>query len=265
MQMTLKAYIKNPAGEGSRTHMVGQAEAAKAMYTDKYNKMMLKTAGALEHKMYKNEDGTRYILLIKLPSESINGIVYDVGIEFYTKDDVDVKRTNLDEYFIRFFSNDPNFTYTYAYTFKKNKMIIPELESKLDPRSLKERPKVTNPHTEIGYCKSLYLAQLFFDMKGLTNKALWYNAPKISASALRSGVMATANKLVQVERLRKLQSIAKKGSIHIGDVNDLDNLDFKVKQAKSVKDAQDTMQRIYAGKTKPIRKVGFVRKVKRIG
>lgn len=262
MAMTLASYIKNPSGGRTRAHMVGQSEAAKAVYTDKYNKIMLKTAGAIEYKLFRAPDDSRFIMILKIPSESIPDLTYDVGIEFYTKDDVSMKATHLDDYFVRFFSNDPNFTYTYAYTFKKNKMIIPELESKLDPKSLKEKPKVTNPNTEIGYCKSIYFAQLFFEMKGLTNKVLWHGAPPIRSSTIQGSVMATGNKLIQVERLRKLHAASKRSSIHIGDTDNIKQLGVKVNQVKSLKASQDAIQRVYSGKTK---RTQMVKKVKTIG
>lgn len=260
--MTLGQYVQNPTGnKKSRAHMVGQAGLAKAMYTEKYNKVILKTAGAFAHRLFRAPDDSRFIIMIKIPSENVPEVMYDVGVEFYTENEVCMKETTLDRYFIRFFSNDPNFTFTYAFTYYKNEMIIPELKDKLSSQSLREPPKTTNPHEELGYCKSLYFAQLFIDMRGLTQKVLWHGAPKISKSALATDVMSAENKIVQVNRLKKIHAATKKSSIHIGDTEDLDNLKSKAQLVKVIKNAKDVSHRVYTGKT---RKVQKVRSVKRI-
>ena len=67
MEMTISDYLKNPTG--GRNHMLGQTDMAKAIYTDKFNKMMLKYAGKIKYFLFKKNDDTRYIILIKLPSE----------------------------------------------------------------------------------------------------------------------------------------------------------------------------------------------------
>ena len=262
--MTLGQYVQNPTGnKKSRAHMVGQAGLAKSMYTEKYNKIILKTAGAFAHRLFRAPDDSRFIIMIKIPSESTPEAMYDVGVEFYTENEVCMKETTLDRYFIRFFSNDPNFTFTYAFTYYRNEMIIPELKDKLSPQSLREPPKTTNPHEELGYCKSLYFAQLFIDMKGLTQKILWHGAPKISKSAVAGDVMSAENKIVQVTRLKKIHAATKKSSVHIGDTEDLNNLKSKAQLVKVMKNSRDASQRVYTGKTRKVQRVGTVKRVKR--
>ena len=170
MEITFDQYVKNPTG--GRSHMVGQNEAAKAVYSDKFNKMMMKTAGKIQYWMFKN-DQDRYILFMKLPSESIDRLTYDVAIDFYTRDIVQKKLNRLTGYYVRFFSNDPNFTFTYANVFHKNKLIIPELENKLSPESLREKPKVANPSGTVGYVKSIYFAYLLIKQYGLNKKVMF--------------------------------------------------------------------------------------------
>ena len=155
MQITLNSYINNPTG--SRARMVGERQAAAATYTDKFEKLLLKSAGAIEYHLFRdaidparvddkkpNSNIDRYIIIIKIPSESVPRVVYDVAVEFYTRDTVYKKSTGLDQYYVKFFSNDPNFNFTYAYTFKKNRLIIDELMGKLDPKAMKEKPKITS-------------------------------------------------------------------------------------------------------------------------
>ena len=264
MQITLDSYIKNPSG--GRATMAGQRDAAAAVYGQKFNTMILKTAGRIDYKLYKQgKDDERFIFYMKMPSESVPDLFYDVVLDFYAKDDVIRKSTKLNDYYVRFFSNDPNFTFTYAYTFKKNQLLVPELMNKLDPRSLKEKPKVTNPHVMVGYAKAIYSAYLLFDMKGLWNKALWYNAPPYkNGSALQHLIMSTPNKLAQTDRLRKLHAASKHGSVHIGDINNLDDLSFKVKQVKSIKAAKDASERVHQGYVRRTKEAKRVSKVKYI-
>jgi len=84
-QITFDGYINNPTG--GRSHMVGQKEAAKAVYSDKFNKLMMRQAGDIPYQLYK-DDPDRFVLYIKMPSESTQMGRYDVVVEFWTKDTV---------------------------------------------------------------------------------------------------------------------------------------------------------------------------------
>ena len=127
MKMTFDQYITNPNGQ-ARGMMVAQRELAKQVYTDKYNKMMLRVAGMVPYELFKNSDESKYYIFFKMPSEGTKDLYYDTVIEFSTKDDVNKKINKIDSYFVRFFSNDPNFTFTYAYVFNKQDLIIKELK-----------------------------------------------------------------------------------------------------------------------------------------
>lgn len=262
MNITFDSYINNPMG--GRTHMVGQRQAAAAMYNEKFDKMLMQSAGLVNYHLFRNPED-RYIIIIKIPSESTPQLFYDVAVEFHTKDDVNKKSNSLEGYWVRFFSNDPNFTYTYAYTFKKEKLIIPELEGKLDPKSMKEKPKVTNPNTLVGYVKSLYFAYLFITLRGLMNKLNWYGAPPINSGKMQNLVMATSSKLIQVDRLVKLNRATKKGSMHIGDPEDLQQLGAKVNQVKTTNTSKKIQNKIYREHMKRspyVHRIGSVKRVK---
>ena len=112
MNMTFDQYITNPNGQ-ARGMMVAQRELAKQVYTDKYNKMMLRVAGMVPYELFKNSDESKYYIFFKMPSEGTKDLYYDAVIEFRTKDDVNKKINKIDSYFVRFFSNDPNFIFTY--------------------------------------------------------------------------------------------------------------------------------------------------------
>ena len=89
MKMTFDQYITNPNGQ-ARGMMVAQRELAKQVYTDKYNKMMLRVAGMVPYELFKNSDESKYYIFFKMPSERTKDLYYDTVIEFSTKDDVKV-------------------------------------------------------------------------------------------------------------------------------------------------------------------------------
>ena len=61
MNMTFDQYITNPNRQ-ARGMMVAQRELAKQVYTDKYNKMMLRVAGMVPYELFKNSDESKYSL-----------------------------------------------------------------------------------------------------------------------------------------------------------------------------------------------------------
>lgn len=264
MQITLDSYINNPTG--GRAHMIGERQAAAASYGDKFDKTLLQSSGMIDYHMFRKPED-RYIIVIKIPSEKIPKLFYDVAVEFYTKDDATKKMTSLDNYFVRFFSNDPNFNYTYAYTFKKNNLVIPELVSKLSNDSNKP-PRVTNPNKLVGYVKSIYFAYLFITMRGLMSKFNWYGAPPINGSKLQNLVMSTDSKLAQVDKMNKIYQATKNGSMSItmGDPNDPHNLDVKVNKIKTMKQAKKIQTSIYKGnikRSKTTQQIGYVKRIGR--
>ena len=180
-KVTFEDYIKNPTG--SRSRLVGEKDIAQQVYNNKYNNMLLRCAGNINYLLFKekapSKDNTRFVIYIQMPSESTEKLYYDVAIEFTADDDVKRRINKLDGYYVRFFSNDPNFIYTYAYAFNKADLIIPELIPKISKKALTEPPKITNPNELAGYVKSFYFAYLMMRNKGLFNKLMWINAASI--------------------------------------------------------------------------------------
>lgn len=265
MEITLGEYIKNPTG--GRSHMVGQKDAAQAVYSDKFNKMMLRSAGRIKFQLYKNGE-ERYTMVLHLPSESIDKLSYDVVLDFYTKDDIRMKERHLKNYKVRFFSNDPNFTFTYSYVFQREGLIVPELISKLSPESKKEPPKTTNPTHSVGYVKSIYFAYLFYQLRGFENKLTWTGAPKFNKNEIQSNVMASSRKLLQVDHLKSIERATKKGSMSIDANGSFDRLTKSANAADSFINATNAYNRAKKAKQaatiKTIKKVPTVKTVGRV-
>lgn len=256
MDITLKDYIRNPSG--SRARVVGETELVRNRYNDKFNKLLLKVAGKIDYFLYKDTSGRRYVVHFKIPSESIDNLFYDTVIEFETKDDVRIKSDNLDQYYIKFFSNDPNFVFTYANVFKNNNLLIKELKDKFGEIVFKQSPEVTNPYKMVGYVKSLYFAYLYYSLRGLDKKISWANAEKINWSNIKSGIMHSSRKIQQAQELKKITDNEKKLNKKILiNKNDYDNI-YKLKTLS--KNSSNTVKMV--NKTK---RTSMVNKVKTVG
>lgn len=253
MEITFDSYIRNPSN--TRSRIVGAAEIARQTYESKFNLALLKVAGKIDYWLFKKPDDSRYILYIKIPSETIDKLTYDVCVEFYTRDDVNKKSNDLNGYYVKFFSNDPNFMFTYANVYNKNKLLIKDLISKYDPYTLKTKPGVTNANMVVGYVKSIYFAYLFYKLRGLDKKIMWANAPNINISTIQSMVMDCNRKVQQSQYLHKL----KNSGNHIGDINDVEELkkkstfnSSKVRYVKKVKEVSKGIQERQARNAKTI-------------
>ena len=169
MKMTLEQYIQNPMGKNNAVLNSNMREAARASYTDKLNKIMLREHGNVWYRLFKNTKLNKYYIYIKIPSEVVNKFYYDVVVEFYTDSDVKEAGRNLLKYYVKFYSNDPAFTFTYAYVFRRNSLFINELRYKMSNKALNEIPKEKNPNKDVGYVKSLYFAYLLIKLKNLNS------------------------------------------------------------------------------------------------
>lgn len=228
-KMTFDEWVRNPSE--SRSRIVGEKDIAKNVYNEKYNKMILLTGGKIDYYLF-HEDTKRYIIYIKVPSDSIKSLTYDVVIEFSTEMEVKRRLNNLNGYNVKFFSNDPNFIFTYAYTYNKNGLLIPYLKNKINSKALSEKPKTTNPNTLVGYVKSIYFAYIFMSNKGLFNKLNWLQAGSINqmSQVLHSSIVHSDVKLKQVEDLKKVQ----RAGVKIKNVNDTVTLDKTAKNVTNV-------------------------------
>ena len=169
MGMSFKEYINNPMGE--KNSVFTQREILRTVYTDKFNKVMVREMGNIVVNLFKDDD--KYIAYLKIPSEVIEKFYYDVVIEFSPPNIMRKMERSLDNYDVKFFSNDPAFVYTFAYAFNKHKMFIPDLESKMVKQAIEDVAKVKNPKAIIGYVKSLYFAFLYMKAKGLFTKDMY--------------------------------------------------------------------------------------------
>ena len=79
----------------------------------------------------------------------------------------------LNNYLVRFYSNDPSFVFTFAHAFAKHDLFIDDLKSKMNKESLNKVAKVRNSNDNIWYVKSLFFAYLAMEKYNLFSKPIY--------------------------------------------------------------------------------------------
>lgn len=157
MDMTFDQYISNPMGKKNAVY--GNREMFRELYKTKLDTILVREIGKVKYNLYKSKKG-RYYVHFKIPSEAIKDFYYDTVIEFYTNDHGVELSKSLSKYYVKFYSNDPSFVFTFAHAMKKNDMFIDDLSPKMSKQALREKAKEKNPKDEVGYVKSIFFAYL---------------------------------------------------------------------------------------------------------
>ena len=200
MEMSFQQYIANPMGK--RNAVFSQRDMYRQLYTEKFDKVFLREAGRINYTLYVDTKKDRYVAHIKVPSETVKNFYYDVVILFYSNDAAVKSSPGLQDYFVKFFSNDPAFVFTYLRVFLKNDLFFEDLKPKASKLALKQDPKVTNPYEVPGYSKIIYFAYLFMKSKNLFAKHMYtsYGVP-YSAKKLLENVEHTDIKIAERQEL----------------------------------------------------------------
>ena len=170
MKMTLEEYIKNPMGKENA--VFSQREMFRNLYEQKFSKVMLREAGLLKYRLFKDGD-SRWIIHLKIPSEVVPKFYYDTVIEFTSINPIHILAPTLKDYNAKFYSNDPAFVFTFAHSFNKNGLFIEDLLEKMSKQAIEDKAKIKNPKDVVGYVKSIYFAYLYIKGHGLDKKAAW--------------------------------------------------------------------------------------------
>lgn len=160
--MNIVQYLLNPMGKGSSVLMI-------APMRQELDRQYSELQGDMSVKWYSM--GEKYLIgHVKIPSHSIEKIMYDVLVEI----DVETipKNTSvINNGNVRVFSNCPSFTFTYAKVFSDNGNLIEWAKAKYDKEVFKEDPIKRNPAKIIGYERSLYLAFKYITSAGRNYKS----------------------------------------------------------------------------------------------
>lgn len=227
MQITLPEYIKSPMGG----MVLSQREMFKRIYQDKFDKLLLRENGKIDYTLYTNDD--KYLIHFKIPSEAIHNFYYDVVFEFSPAKKENNSESTLENYYVKFFSNDPSFIFTYAYVFKEKNLLIEDLKAKIGAKASDNAPKVTNPQKIVGYVKSFYFAYLMMKRKGLFKKVVFSGCRKYYKTPFLLTITSAQSKVD--ERIEKGKELSKRNRIRRNILkNDSGNAN-NVVHGKSVK------------------------------
>lgn len=157
--MRLVDYLDYPMGRGVTLF---NKEAITKDLDSRYDKIFTgKDAITLEYFIYY--DTIDYYVHFKVPSEKTKEMFYDV-VFLFTSNTNGLGRGlegTIYNHNFRVFCNAPSFVFTYAYTFKKNKMDIPFLNPKYTTKVTGNAPKIRNPQEIVMYEKHVYWAAKF--------------------------------------------------------------------------------------------------------
>ena len=180
LRYTFEEYINNPSGKGSAVtgginrNMVSQSYASQLMSLES-------RFGKIKYECTKSNDDSNYYFHFYFPSESSEGLFYDIVIKL-SGNKSQIASHKLKNYHVKFFSNSPSFIYTYAYAYKSHGLLINELENKLPNVAITTKAKTRNPDNTVGYEKDFYLAYLIMERDGLFNSEVINRIVKIGAN-----------------------------------------------------------------------------------
>lgn len=219
MEMSYDQYIANPMG--IKNAVFSNREIYRNLYTEKLDKILLREVGKIKYTLYR--DGDDFLIHLKIPSEPIEKFYYDVVIQFYTKDSTIKMSRSLKDYYVKFYSNDPSFVYTFAHAMLKNDMFIRDLVPRMSKQAVKKAATEKNPKNEIGYVKSIYFAYLIMRNYSLFEKVNYetygekYNRKRLLENITHADEKIEARQKAQ-EELNKKKKLEKKKTSKERDV-----------------------------------------------
>lgn len=243
MFMTFENYVRYPYAKGASPLTAELREMIYERYKKKLDVVIVREMNKFDYFLYYDKMSDIYVCHLKVPSEVVPKLRYDVVIQFFTDNDNIRKDSTLNRYYVKFFSNDPAYNFEFCHTHIEHGLYIQELHSKSMQKAIKEKANIKNPKDELGYIKSLMFAYFIMKNKSLFSKALYqttgspYN-PKV----LLTKIMSSDDKLIQrtelgqdIERVKKL---SKKGmdaakSDHSDDAKFIAHSN-KIKRTKTV-------------------------------
>lgn len=237
MKMSFDQYIANPMG--IKNAVFSNREIYRKLYTEKLDKVLVREVGKIKYNLYRN--GDEFLVHLKIPSEPIEKFYYDVVIQFYT-DDIAVKASrSLKDYYVKFYSNDPSFVYTFAHAMLTNDMFIRDLVPRMSKQAVKKAATEKNPKNEIGYVKSIYFAYLIMRNYSLFEKVNYetyaekYDKKKLLGEIVHADIKIDARQLAQQglnKKNRKERQSAKQSN---RSSIDSDNVTYTNNNIKGVK------------------------------
>ena len=166
LKLTFEEYIKSPSGKGSS--MNTSRDTTAQFYQTKYDAIVARD-GLIKYEVYRTASDVYYVHF-HIPSNSTKGFSYDTVVELRPEKDSNTNKSDIKNYLVRFYSNDPNFNFTHAHAYYSHGLVIPEFEKKLSLAVKTSKANTRNPDNAIGYVQSIYFAYLTMKKDDLFNK-----------------------------------------------------------------------------------------------
>lgn len=196
--MKISEYLSNPFGKGSA---FVNRNVIYANLMDRYQALIKK------YKTFTTfiyNDNGNYYCHVRIPSESIDEMTYDVVIFIERGSDL-IKYNEF-----KVFSNCPSFVFTYAYVFNKNKMLIDFLKGQFDDQVLYEDPAVRNPNRVLGYEKSIFYALNYLINHFINTMTLQKYSKKFEMKDILRRIRDDQLILLQYNRYKRKQELKEK-------------------------------------------------------
>lgn len=141
---------------------------------------------------------------MKIPSETVPELLFDVVLQFTPLSNADAELT-INHYSVQVFSNSPGFTFTYAYIYNKEGILIDFLRNKISSTAITTPPVIRNNEEIIGFEKSVYYALLYLKAMGYTYKSNLRRTSQIikETSFLIRNVKSSESKMLEYNNLKK--------------------------------------------------------------
>lgn len=259
MKVTFDEYISNPMGK--KNSVLSNRDMFRQMYTEKLDAILVRESGKIKYTLYYNKSKDEYYIHFKMPSEKLKDFYYDTVIQFYTDKHECQLSSSLKGYYVRFYSNDPSFIYTFAHAMKSNDMFIKDLESKMSKIALKQVAVDKNPKDEVGYVKSIFFAYLLMKNYNLFSKSLYRAGERYSSGTLRNRISHADDKLAEsnqkiYEENKKKKLEKAQAKVVKDELDDIDSINSKlVRKTKTVNKTPRTKAVVRSRNSNKVKKI----------
>lgn len=252
VKMAFSEYARCPFPKGSVSMTAEIREIVFNNYKKKLDAVIVREMNKFDYFLYFDKEKDIYVCHLKVPSEVVPKLRYDVVIQFYTDSSATSNSSTLDKYYVRFFSNDPAYNFGFCHTHIEYGIFIKELYQKVNKEVIKKKAEVKNPKDELGFIKSLTFAFLIMKNKSLFSKSMYTTyGKKYDINTLKQNIMHSDDKIAQRTQLGKeLEDLKKSSKKGINKDLNTEDKRFLNKTTKNVR------------KTQLVKKVGNTKKVK---
>jgi len=220
--ITYEEFRLNPSGKGTAffrsREVVKEDLERRTLMLIKYSK------GSFQEKIYANKDLTEIIIHLKVPSEQKiiidKKLLYDVVIEL-TNEEAAIKTfMSVAKYRIRFYSNSPDFQFTYTFSAKEHDLLPAFTISKCSQEALIQSAEKRNPDGIIGFNKSIFFALNYIQYKGLYRlNEIRRNRNDINYRTILDSIASMEEKFTEYNIIKRLNE-DKKARINKADYGD---------------------------------------------